>query len=161
MYLSVLTKNKFQMRVSESPAPHQSPPPTSPVIPANPPLMREDPISPNPPNKNSTPQWTRRQETPPPATATRLRSHITPTKRADATTLRSKETRLALLPSAQEPPPPPVEPSMLMPIQPASAVPPTPRVIPPTPLQHPGDVTRHEPNCIESRHGNYPSPGDL
>jgi hypothetical protein len=73
--------------------------------------------------------------------------------------LRSKEMRLALLPSAQDPPPPPVESSMHTSIQP-EGVPPTTRVIPPTPLQHPGDVARHEVNYAESRRGRYPSPGD-
>ena len=166
-HLNILTTKLFQMRVPESPGPHQSPPPTSPVIPANlPPSssvaeppnspMQEDLMS---PKKNTTPQRTRRQETPPPATATRLRSHITPTKRADAMMLRSKEMRLALLPSAQDPPPPAVESSMHTSNQP-EGVPPTTRVIPPTPLQHPGDVVRHEVNYAESRRGRYPSPGD-
>lgn len=154
------------MRVPEA-APHQSAPPTSAVILEDPPPMssiaeppsspvQEDPTS---PKKNTTPQRARRQETPPPATATRLRSHITPTKRADPMMLRAKEMRLALLPPAQDPPPSPTEPSAQTPMQPGG-VPPTPMVIPPTPFQHLGDVARHEVDSAESRHGRYPSPGN-
>src|SRR6267154_4790165 len=112
------------MRVLEGPAPYQPSASSSPVISVDqPPLSSfvdvEPPTSPmqeilvavaDP--KSTTPQRTRRQETPPPTTATRLRSHITPTKRADVSMVRAQEMRLALLPPAQQPLPPPAGPSM-------------------------------------------------
>ena len=116
-------------------------------------------VMPNPP-KITTPQRTRRQETPTPTTATRLRSHITPTKWADAGMLRAQEMRLALLPPAQ--PQQPAEPSIdstHSSVQPES-VPPTIRVIPPTPLQRSGGAFCNDVNYAESRGGRYPSPGD-
>src|ERR1700723_540792 len=155
------------MHILKDPAPDQSSSPASPIISVNrppsssiaePSTLPTHEVSPDPP-KIATPQRTRRQETPPPTTATRLRSHITPTKRADSVMLRAQEMRLALLPPAQQPPPPPAVPSTHTSVQP-EGVPPTPRVIPPTPMQRPGDVSHYEGNYAESRGSRYPSPGD-
>jgi hypothetical protein len=163
------------MRVLETPAPHQSSAPSSPVISADqPPLssfvepptspMREVPVPVAAPKK-TTPQRTRRQDTPPPTTATRLRSHITPTKKADVSMVRAQEMRLALLPSAQQlhplPPPPPAGPSTdskRISIQP-EGVPPTPRVVPPTPAPRPANISNCDVNYAEPCGSRYPSPG--
>jgi hypothetical protein len=145
------------MHIDESPTSHKSPTPSIPVSSSPPvhsmsppPIARTDEVQESP--QTVTPRRTRRQETPPATTATYLRTRITPTKKADIVMLRSQSDRLALLPP-QPPPNSLVDSSSSN--QP-EGIPPTPRVIPPTPL-HRGDVTRYDADYAGSR---YSSPQD-
>jgi hypothetical protein len=146
------------MHVDESPTSHKSPTPSIPVSSSPPvqsmsppPIARTDEVQESP--QTVTPRRTRRQATPPAMTATYLRTRITPTKKADIVMLRSQSDRLALLP----PRPPPESLVDSSGSNQPEGIPPTPRVIPPTPLQHRSDVAHYDANYAGSR---YSSPQD-
>jgi|SRR5882762_1451489 len=116
-------------------------------------------------------QRSRRAETPPATATAYLRTHITPTKKADVGMLRAHEKRLALLPSAQPQPLPPhasPEPSQQGKVEPSigsrhssgkpEGIPPIPLIIPPTPLQHRIGQSHIYPSCTDHHGGHYQSP---